>query len=292
MTYWIELPNRPTHAPSLPPPPQAAVRGLAMSRPAGAAIGAVDPQWLRDIPMFSVLSGEALSRLARRSRVSTFAARRTLVVPEAMLDALHVVLAGRAHVLRGPTQGRAVLLEVLQAGDDFGLASLIDGQPPGAELRSRTAGRLLRIDGDALRAELYESPALLHGVTTAMVDRLRRSTRRIAVLALGDVRQRVVYQLRQSAECSPEGRLLLPARFSRTELAGSIGATREMVSRMLQVLLRDGTLTDLGDGTLQLADEAQRPSAVLRGVLDKQSRESPTCGGEFRTNIRYDCFHE
>ena len=201
---------------------------------------------LRDIPLFQGVSDTVLRGLAQVSRVQTCPGRARLLTPDQPVQALWVLLSGQVQVWRSPGPGRAVLLDSLRPGDHFGATALLDGAPAEAELRSRTQTRLLLVDGDAFLQALAQSPDLRQALMLSFIAKARANNRRIAALALGGVRRRVIHQL-EAMSAEVNGLRMLPRRFSRTDIAAGIGASREMVSRVVNVLLTDGTLQPYGD---------------------------------------------
>lgn len=237
----------PTHA--VPPPPRGANRA---NRPdSGIVPNAV---LLQGVPLLRGLPAPLLQHIASRSRIEVYLRGQSIVEQDAPADAWLVVLSGRANLSRLGGNGRAVLLETLEAGSHFGEAALIDAQPYGARLRCTTQCRVMVLPGDEFLRCLAQSPELVQGLTQVLVRRLREANQRIASLALQDVRDRVVTWLRSTALPGADG-WLLPKTPSRTALANSIGASREMVSRIIKSLMLEGRLEERPDGKLLLHAE-------------------------------------
>ncbi len=82
---------------------------------------------------------------------------------------MFVVLQGRVFItLQGATIDR------LEAGDLFGEMALVEDRPRSARAVARTDSRLLRIDRNAFRALIKESPEFVLHVMSIMSARLRR----------------------------------------------------------------------------------------------------------------------
>jgi CRP/FNR family cyclic AMP-dependent transcriptional regulator len=93
-------------------------------------------------------------------------------------------------------------------------------------------------------------------VMRKLVQRLRLADRRIESLALLDVTGRVVRLLLELAE-PLDGQRVLSCRISRQDIAKMVGASREMVSRVVKDLELRG-LIEQNDGRIVLR-EVGRP---------------------------------
>lgn len=153
-----------------------------------------------------------------------------------------------------------MLLQLLQHGDLIGDLAVLDGQPQGATVRAVWPSRLLQISGPDLAVCLARSPALCSALAVVMVERLRESNLRIQRLALDPVVERVYAQLNDWCETSADGERVVHEQVSRLELARLVGASREMVSRALRTLQRDGRLAQRGRRQLVLPP---RPSVSV-----------------------------
>lgn len=206
---------------------------------------------LRGLPLLRPLSDKLCSHLAAHAEIQVYGRGERVVEQGQIDDLLYVFLSGRAYATRtGPT-GRDVLFEVLEYGAHIGELGLIDGEPHAATVRCVTPCKVLLIPGAEFLHCMGQSPELTQLLTQTLVKRLRLANHRIASLALQDVRARVLNQLAFVAE-QRDGQQVLPKTINRTELACTVGASREMVSRIIKALLKSGTLEELPGGEMLL----------------------------------------
>jgi CRP-like cAMP-binding protein len=85
----------------------------------------------------------------------------------------------------------------------------------------------------------------------ALVRRLRQANRQIESLALLQVYDRVFQALLNMAELE-DGRQVIRRRVNRQDLAKLVGASREMVSRVMKNLQERGSIEPQEDGTVLL----------------------------------------
>ena len=84
------------------------------------------------------------------------------------------------------------------------------------------------------------------------MQRLRQADRKIESLALMDVYGRVARVLLESADHDGEGLALIRDKVSRQDLAKMVGASREMVSRVMKDLEERGFIETREDHSVLL----------------------------------------
>ena len=94
---------------------------------------------------------------------------------------------------------------------------------------------------------------VLAAVATQLAARLRHSTRLIAIRTLGNIRERLAYDLLERAMRSQLSVGRLDVSATHTELAQSIGSSREVVSRALSGL-RAMEIVDSAPGMVRVVD--------------------------------------
>jgi CRP/FNR family cyclic AMP-dependent transcriptional regulator len=80
---------------------------------------------------------------------------------------------------------------------------------------------------------------------------LRHAHQRVSSLALDTVRERLVRQL-WLMSVDQAGKRVVPHKVSRQMLANMLGASREMVSRVMAELSEEGMIGSLPDGMIWL----------------------------------------
>jgi len=208
---------------------------------------------IRRVPLFSLLTQDQARQVADGVIKRRFRRGELVVEQGRKSDALYILLNGRARVLTADAKGREVILAVLEAGDYVGEMSLIDGQPHSATVRAEIQTDMLVLGRSDFNRCLPESSSLAHSVLHGLVRRLRHADRQIESLALLDVYGRVARTLLQMAE-SVDGRKLIRHKVSRQDMAKVVGASREMVSRVMKDLEARGVIETQDDGSLWLCE--------------------------------------
>ena len=197
---------------------------------------------LRNIPLFNSLSDEDV-KLVDGMAVEKHVAKNTVIITEGDVgDSLFVILAGRVKVLIGDSEGREIILKILGPGDFFGELALIDKQPRSASVSTLDNTVLKVLSHTAFEVCLDRAPRIAVSVMQALAKRLRDADRKISTLALLDVYGRVTHTLLELA-INTNGKLVVGERLSQQEIANMVGASREMVNRILKDLSDRGYIT-------------------------------------------------
>jgi CRP-like cAMP-binding protein len=199
---------------------------------------------LEGSPAFSALPPAVQSALAAAAAVRHFS-RHAVICPEGTAPThVYVVLRGKVRAVRRSGSGREVTLETFQTGDLMGDA--LGSRPLSNDWEAAESTDLLAIGRDLFAAQLQSAPTLGLTLLTQMLARLEKSKSLASGLALADVSERVVGSLRALAASFgrdvPEG-VAVQNRPTQQELANSIGACRETVSRVISDLARRGLIT-------------------------------------------------
>lgn len=194
---------------------------------------------LRNIPLFAQLNEvelEKLSKISVRKR-----AERTAFVVRAgdSTDSLYILLNGRAKVTNTDEDGREIILAWLEAGEFFGEMGLIDGSPRSANVVAVEACELLVLSRDAFQRCMQDNFQVAQKLMQILVRRLREADRNIESLALLDVYGRVARLLLELSEMD-EGQRVIKRKMSKQDMARMIGASREMVSKVMRDLELSG----------------------------------------------------
>ncbi|HMM52512.1 MAG TPA: cyclic nucleotide-binding domain-containing protein [Burkholderiaceae bacterium] len=210
--------------------------------------------FLRRVPLLSSLNEQQLETLAAGSTRRNFPKGRTIVSEGEPSQSLYILLSGRAKVQRSDSEGKEVILAVLGSGDFFGEMSLIDEAPRSASVITLESCDFMSINKDAFRAMLLQSAEMCMAVMKGMVRRLREADRKIETLALLDVYGRVARVLLDFSEVV-NGERIVKNKLPRQEIAKMIGASREMVSRVMKGLEIDGYIVPMPEGRLMLREK-------------------------------------
>lgn len=173
--------------------------------------------------------------------------KNTIIVTEGdRTDSLYVILEGRVKAYVSDDEGHDMVLSTQGPGEYFGEMVLDEG-PRSASIMTLEPSRFLVVQKSEFREFVSKSPAFALSLVEKLIGRARTLTASVKSLALMDVYGRVARLLLELAEDGDEG-LVIPQRLTQQEIASRIGASREMVSRILKDLSTGGYLTQSRSG--------------------------------------------
>lgn len=216
----------------------------------------ISRQLLQQFPMFADLDEASATRLCELAHLAEVPRRTRLVEAGSEPDGTFLLVAGKVKVFLADEDGREVILSTLKAGEVFGEMSLIDDMPRSAHVETLEHCTLARISKRDFLACMETSSQLVLAVLRNLATRLRVADAQIERLALFSVEERVLQFLIDHATPRDDGRLVVVPP-SKQDIARMVGASREMVSRVMRSLEESGRVSSSGK-TLVLHQTAAR----------------------------------
>ena len=205
---------------------------------------------IRRVPLFSMLTDAQAVTVADGVVKRRFKRGEMIVEQGKKTNALFILLNGRARVVSTDSRGREVILATLQPGDHIGEMSLIDNEPHSATVRAEVQTDVLMLGRNEFARCLPENSSMAYAVMRGLVQRLRHADRKIESLALLDVYGRVARALLEFAVDGGDGERIVRDKISRQDIAKMVGASREMVSRVMKDLEERELIETQPDGGL------------------------------------------
>ncbi len=193
---------------------------------------------LNAIPLFQSLSQSQLASVGAHAAWRVYEKGAIVVRQGDLADSFFVIASGKVKVYM--TEGdREVILKTLSAGDFFGELPMLDLEPRSASVAAIERCHLQTLSYKAFQRAMEGSSDIAKRVLETLAKRLRDADRKISTLALMDISSRVSRTLLELAILS-NGRMVVGEPFTQKDLAGMVGASREMVNRTLHDLMEQG----------------------------------------------------
>ena len=212
---------------------------------------------LKAVPLFTTISEEQLRMLTTMVTRRSASRNTTIMSSGDATDSLYIVLSGRLKVMMSDSEGKEVILAILGPGEFFGEMGLIDDEPRSASVVTIEPCELLSIAKRDFKRVLTENSEMAMAVMRGLVRRLREADRKIGSLALLDVYGRVARLLLDMAE-NVNGEKIVTKRLPKQDIAKMIGASREMVSRVMKDLQTGGYI-EMRGSNIVLRDTIMLP---------------------------------
>ncbi len=209
--------------------------------PKRAAIGE-RTQTLKAVPFFTQLSDHELEVVRAVATEKSYPKNAVVLTEGEMGDSLFMIQSGKVKVFIGDEDGREIILKILGPGDFFGEMSMIDKQPRSASVTTIEPASFMVLSHAAFERCVEQAPRIANMVMRVLATRVREADRKIGTLALMDVYGRVASTLLELSVYS-NGKLMVGEKLSQQDLANMVGASREMVNRLLKDLSERGFIS-------------------------------------------------
>lgn len=194
---------------------------------------------------------DSLRALAQRGEVKRFRKGQRLIEEGSQGDTLFVILAGRLRAYSADDRGHELIYGIYGPGEYLGEMSL-DGGPRSASVDALEPTVCAVITRHTLHEHIAAHPPFAFELIARVIGRARLATKSARDLALLDTYTRLARLLDSLARDGPDGTRYIAERLTHADLAGRVGCSREMVTRLLRDLERGGYVSTAADGTRRL----------------------------------------
>jgi CRP/FNR family cyclic AMP-dependent transcriptional regulator len=195
------------------------------------------PSVLRRLPPFSWLSASQITSVLPWIEYRTFPARHSILRVGDRVDGLYILLSGSIQLVHEDREGREFIAAQMGSNEFFGELGLLDGDKSPVTIRAQEACETLFISRDLVLQCLEDNPRAAMCMLRKVAARLCDSHRKMATLALMTVYSRVArFILENSSQTNGALRL----KTGSEQMARTIGASREMVSRVVREMVQKG----------------------------------------------------
>lgn len=197
---------------------------------------------LHKVYMFSELAPADTDKLTAHCQTRTYPANAILITEGDQTDSLYVIVDGEVKVFANDDSGKEVILNILGPGEYFGEIALVDDQPRSASVMTLAPTKVMIISKSNFKKCLEENPDMSFNLIRALTKQVRALTDSVKNLALMDVYGRVAHTLLDLAD-DVDGKQVIEQKLTHQDIANMVGASREMVSRILKDLSTGGYIT-------------------------------------------------
>ena len=197
------------------------------------------PGVLKALPLFRTLTDDELAALLPSLKQRSYHARQFILRTGERTDGLYFILSGRVKILLEDGHGGELIVTTLGPNEVFGEMGLVDGGPRSATVEAYDACEVLFVAGKNLDECLQRNFTAVTSVLRTVVERLRTANQKIRDLALVDVYGRVANTLVDTC-VKQEGEWIVEP--GSEQIALMVGASREMVSRVLKEMIAAGLI--------------------------------------------------
>ena len=195
-----------------------------------------------NVPLFARLRPGELKVLERHAKIRTYP-RNTLIINEGdEASTLFVILSGQVKVFLSNEEGKEIVVNMQGPGEHFGELALIDSALRSASVMTVEKTRLTSISKADFTKILADHSDIALRLIQNLAARVRVLSENVKNLALLDVYGRVAKTLLSLAH-EQDGKLVIEERLTQQDIANRVGASREMVARIMKDLVSGNYIT-------------------------------------------------
>jgi len=208
------------------------------------------PTDLKSFALFEGVPDPDLRALADRAVTRNYP-KQAIIVNEGddESDSLYLILGGRVKVYLADEHGKELILSIKGPGQYFG-EMVLDEQPRSASVMTLEPAQFAILSRADFRAFLLSHAEVALQLIQNLIRLARGLNRSVRNLAMLDVYGRVARILLELA-VERDGKLVIPERLTQKDIAARVGASREMINRILRDLTTGGYVT-VEDGRITI----------------------------------------
>ena len=197
---------------------------------------------LRNIPLFEGVAEAELRALAERTVTRSYPKQAIIVSEGDESDSLYLILGGRVKVYLSDEAGKELILAIKGPGQYFG-EMVLDSQPRSASVMTLEPAQFAILSRADFKAFLLRHAEVALQLIENLIRVARGLNQNVRSLAMLDVYGRVARILLELAVDQGGGKLVIPEKLTQKDIAARVGASREMINRILRDLTTGGYVT-------------------------------------------------
>ena len=191
---------------------------------------------LDKVEIFEGLTQEEMDALTASSVNRSYPKNTVIINENDHADSLYLIESGRVKVYCSDKNGKEFIMNTLTAGDHFGELALLDDDKRTASVRTMEKSSFCIVYKEDFNQVLAQQPNIAKTLIRNLTRRVRKLTQDVKALALQDVYGRVTNVLTTLAEPRDDETSIIPEKLTQQDIADRVGASREMVARILKDL--------------------------------------------------------
>lgn len=193
---------------------------------------------LRDVYLFNGLREEELAALEERAVIKRYRKNTVIIDKGDEANTLYILRAGRAKAYVVDDSGKEIVLREQGPGAVLGELALLADIPRTASVMTLEDCEFVVLRKPSFMQCLSDHPRIALNLIKALANQVNLLTVSVTDFALLDVYGRIAKVLRDSAE--EEGGRMITSKLTHQQIADRVGASREMVSKILKDLKLGG----------------------------------------------------
>ncbi len=205
----------------------------------------IKKQALKNIPLFSELTSRQLEQIAHISTIEKYPKNKLIFLEGDSYRGFYIVLKGSAKIYKTSTDGKEVILHLINPPFPFADVPLFEGGSYPANAQSLTDSSILFIPKNEFINLILKSPEISLKITAGFAKRLRLMSKQLEDITLKEVSNRLANYI--LGEIKRSGNDKLPEPFvklaiSKATIASLLGTITETLSRTFKKLQKENII--------------------------------------------------
>lgn len=196
---------------------------------------------LSSTSLFSGMEPDDIEVVAAQTVIKKFPKNTVIVGQGDETDSLYIIVQGKVDVFLHNDKGKEIIINTLGECETFGELAPLGGIPRQASIITTEDSIFGIISRQVFVDTLLAKPSISMRIIDLLITRIQDLTEEVSSLALEDVYNRVVRILYKHA--AEVGEKLITEKLTQQDIASRVGATREMVHRILKELKTGGYIS-------------------------------------------------
>jgi CRP/FNR family cyclic AMP-dependent transcriptional regulator len=191
--------------------------------------------------LFSELDDADIEKVVSQTSLRQFPKNTVIVNQGDDTDSFYVIVKGKVDVFLHNDKGKEIIINTLGECEAFGELAPLGGIPRQASIITTEDSTFGVISRQVFMDTLLVKPVVSMRIIDLLITRIQDLAEEVSSLALEDVYNRVVRVLYKHAQ--EVGDKLVTEKLTQQNIASRVGATREMVHRILKELKTGGYIS-------------------------------------------------
>ncbi len=191
--------------------------------------------------LFQGFDADDIDNVASQTVIRQFPKNTVIVSQGDDTDSFYVILQGKVDVFLHNDKGKEIIINTLSECESFGELAPLGSIPRQASIITTEDSTFGIISRQVFMDTLLTKPTVSMRIIDLLIGRIQDLTEEVSSLALEDVYNRVVRVLYKHAD--EVGEKLVTEKLTQQDIASRVGATREMVHRILKELKTGGYIS-------------------------------------------------
>jgi CRP/FNR family cyclic AMP-dependent transcriptional regulator len=196
---------------------------------------------LQNTSLFVGMDQADIDAVASQTVIRNFPKNTVIVSQGDDTDSFYVIIEGKVDVFLQNDKGKEIIINTLTEGESFGELAPLGGIPRQASIITTEESTFGVISRQVFMDTLLTKSTVSMQIIDLLIHRIQDLTEEVSSLALEDVYNRVVRVLYKHA--AEVGEKLITEKLTQQDIASRVGATREMVHRILKELKTGGYIS-------------------------------------------------